>query len=111
MRRDVSPCERLWLAETRYVGACSCVGIWSFLTRIADNSGTVLLVGTGQEAGPDEDDFHTFRRKKAEVEKEENLHLKAKQKFKSQMGSILASKATLPVQIAAPKITKKVVFF
>ena len=41
---------------------------------------TTTLVGTGAEAGADEDDFHTFRRKNLELTKEE----KAEERMKKQ---------------------------
>jgi zinc finger CCHC domain-containing protein 9 len=31
------------------------------------------FLGTGAEAGADEDDFHTFKRKSAEVDKEQKV--------------------------------------
>ena len=34
-------------------------------------AGQTMFFGTGVEAGADEDDFHTFKRKSAEVEREQ----------------------------------------
>ncbi|KAI0339941.1 hypothetical protein BDW22DRAFT_559700 [Trametopsis cervina] len=47
----------------------------------------VILVGTGTEAGADEDDFHTFRRKHAEVSKEERADEKLKKQQAVKMGA------------------------
>jgi len=60
-------------------------------------SGKGTFLGTGSGAGADEDDFHTFKRKSAEVEKEQ----KAAEK-------IMKSRLKHPSQ---PQTKKKVVSF
>ena len=47
----------------------SFVGIHTKSTPAVANS--TAFLGTGVEAGADEDDFHTFKRKSAEVDKEQ----------------------------------------
>ena len=41
---------------------------------------TTVFVGTGQEGGADEDDFHTFKRRTLEVDKAEKVEEKVKRK-------------------------------
>lgn len=41
------------------------------LTNSAEVVSNTLLFGTGREAGADEDDFHTFKRKTAELNMED----------------------------------------
>ena len=38
-----------------------------------------VVLGAGLEAGPDEDDFHTFKRRTAEVDRDEKQATKMKQ--------------------------------
>ncbi|KAG1812077.1 uncharacterized protein BJ212DRAFT_469695 [Suillus subaureus] len=57
-------------------------------------SGTATFVGTGQSAGADEDDFHTFKRRNADVDsdikKDERAKKKADVKFASYTGTVKA---------------------
>ena len=46
-----------------------------------------MFVGTGQAAGADEDDFHTFKRGKVEVDKAEKAETKAKRKAEVKVGA------------------------
>ena len=46
-----------------------------------------VVVGTGLEAGPDEDDFHTFKRRTAEVDRDEKQATKMKQMLELRAGA------------------------
>ena len=46
-----------------------------------------LVLGTGREAGPDEDDFHTFKRRTAEVDRDEKQATKRKQMLELRAGA------------------------
>ncbi|KAI0084925.1 hypothetical protein BDY19DRAFT_997326 [Irpex rosettiformis] len=48
---------------------------------------TTTLVGTGMEAGADEDDFHTFRRKNLEISKEEKADERRKKQQAVKVGA------------------------
>ena len=45
------------------------------------------VLGTGIEAGPDEDDFHTFKRRTAEVDRDEKQAAKMKQMLELRAGA------------------------
>ncbi|KAL5485483.1 hypothetical protein ACEPAI_8125 [Sanghuangporus weigelae] len=64
-------------------GCCKLCGETSHLakncpTRRQANNSNVLLVGTGINASPDEDDFHSFKRVNAEIDLEEQKEAKMK---------------------------------
>lgn len=67
-------------------------------------------MGTGQTAGADEDDFHTFKRGTVEIDKAEKADERAKRKAEVKMGAhsgvVKAFGGT-----TAGKQKKKVVFF
>lgn len=46
-----------------------------------------VFVGTGTEAGADEDDFHTFKRKTVEVAKEEKMDERRKKSAAVRVGA------------------------
>lgn len=48
---------------------------------------STAVFGTGLEAGPDEDDFHTFKRKTAEVDRDEKQATKMKQILELRAGT------------------------
>ncbi|KAL7282108.1 hypothetical protein ACG7TL_003577 [Trametes sanguinea] len=78
--------------------------------RKKEVTATTPLVGTGREAGADEDDFHTFKRVTAEVDKEEKAEERAKRKADVRVGA--HSGVVRAVGDALPeKKKKKVVFF
>ncbi|KAI9063344.1 hypothetical protein FKP32DRAFT_702991 [Trametes sanguinea] len=78
--------------------------------RKKEVTATTPLVGTGREAGADEDDFHTFKRVTAEVDKEEKAEERAKRKADVRVGA--HSGVVKAVGDALPeKKKKKVVFF
>ena len=68
-----------------------------------------LFVGTGREAGADEDDFHTFKRMTAEVDKSEKAEEKAKKKAGVKVGA-LSGVVRAFGDTSAPKKKKVVVF-
>ncbi|TBU32132.1 hypothetical protein BD311DRAFT_751359 [Dichomitus squalens] len=78
--------------------------------RKPDVAATTVFVGTGQEGGADEDDFHTFKRRTLEVDKaekiEERVKRKAEVKVAAHSGVVRAFGSSAP---AATK--KRVVFF
>lgn len=45
------------------------------------------MFGTGLEAGPDEDDFHTFKRKTDQVDRDEKQETKMKQMLELRKGA------------------------
>ena len=47
----------------------------------------MVVLGTGLEAGPDEDDFHTFKRRTAEVDRDEKQTSKMKQMLELRAGA------------------------
>ena len=46
--------------------------------QLTDGSAAATLLGTGREAGADEDDFHMIRRKNLEIDKDEQEEGKAR---------------------------------
>ncbi|KAG2132601.1 hypothetical protein BD769DRAFT_1448469 [Suillus cothurnatus] len=80
-------------------GCCKLCGETSHLAkdcglRKQAQSGTATFVGTGQSAGADEDDFHTFKRRNADVDrdmkKDERAKKKADVKLASYTGTVKA---------------------
>ncbi|KAL5507580.1 hypothetical protein ACEPAH_7036 [Sanghuangporus vaninii] len=66
-------------------GCCKLCGETSHLakncpTRKQANDSNTLLVGTGMNASPDEDDFHSFKRVDAEIDLEDQKEAKMKKK-------------------------------
>ena len=75
----------------------------------ADVVQTTALLGTGREAGADEDDFHTLKRKTKEVEREEKQEDKLKRLLEVKTGAHSGAVKVFG-QLAQPKV-KKVVYF
>lgn len=69
---------------------------------------TVVFAGTGREAGADEDDFHTIKRKAVEVDREERTESRAINKLDIKVG---AMSKTIKSFVTTPAATKKIVFF
>ncbi len=66
------------------------------------------MVGTGREAGADEDDFHTIRQKNAEMDRDEHGEERARKKAKVRAGAftgVVKSFGKTPVK------SKRVVYF
>ncbi|KAH7888922.1 hypothetical protein F5I97DRAFT_1803135 [Phlebopus sp. FC_14] len=82
--------------------------------RKRDQSGTAAgaVFGTGKEAGADEDDFHTFKRRNAEVTKDEKKGLQRK-KADLLAASTASTVKALGRPAPAPRVAKakKVVYF
>ncbi|KAI6131591.1 hypothetical protein EDD16DRAFT_867817 [Pisolithus croceorrhizus] len=79
--------------------------------RKRDRSGTAAnkIFGTGEEAGADEDDFHVFKRKNAEVSNDESGEGKPKKRVKVQAEAhVHTLKRRLP---GTPAKVKKIVHF
>ena len=73
MSGDDTFSERLPHEETWYVVSLDSFRILTnaLLSLLVEVIASKTLIGTGAEAGADEDDFHTFRRKTLEITKEE----------------------------------------
>jgi zinc finger CCHC domain-containing protein 9 len=52
-----------------------------------EGSAVATLLGAGHEGGADEDDFHTIRRKNAEVDREEHGEERARKEAKVRAGA------------------------
>ncbi|KAJ7172415.1 hypothetical protein C8R46DRAFT_1085876 [Mycena filopes] len=95
-------------------GSCKLCGDTSHLAkdcglRKQDSTQDSVMFGTGREAGADEDDFHTFKRRKVQVDYDEKQDAKMKRMVDVKAGAhsgIVKSFGTNPV-----KPIKKVVFF
>ncbi|KAL4249013.1 Zinc finger CCHC domain-containing protein 9 [Abortiporus biennis] len=95
-------------------GCCKLCGETSHLAkncqlRKEDVSSKTILLGTGREAGADEDDFHTFKRKTAEISREEKGDERRKKMQNIKMG-VHSGVVKSFGQAAAPK-PKKIVTF
>ncbi|KAI0256064.1 hypothetical protein BJV78DRAFT_1118019, partial [Lactifluus subvellereus] len=66
------------------------------------------LLGTGHEAGADEDDFHTIRRKNAEIDRDEQGGERARKEAKVRAGALTG---VVKAFGKAPVEPKKVVYF
>ncbi|KAJ7449874.1 hypothetical protein FB451DRAFT_741840 [Mycena latifolia] len=94
-------------------GCCKLCGDTSHLAkdcgiRKQDSTKDSVVFGVGREAGPDEDDFHTLKRRKTEVDRDEKQEDKLKRSVDVKAGAhsgILKSFATNTLK------PKKVVFF
>lgn len=93
------PCYRLLVLHT--------------LSPITDANQSVMVLGTGSgDAGADEDDFHVFKRRTVDVEKEEKLD--ERRKKLADVQTALQSQDTLPSRSGltqAPQKQKKAVVF
>ncbi|TDL24284.1 hypothetical protein BD410DRAFT_767502 [Rickenella mellea] len=97
-------------------GSCKLCGETSHLAkdcglRIQQPSASTIYVGSGQEAGADEDDFHILKRKTAEVDKEERDESKTKRLANIKAGALTGIVKSFPKIPAAPSIPRKVVNF
>ncbi|KAI0319174.1 hypothetical protein OF83DRAFT_1170444 [Amylostereum chailletii] len=95
-------------------GSCKLCGEKSHLAKDCNlrkpetNAGSVMF-GTGREAGPDEDDFHIFKRKTVEVDRDERSEDHVRRMAKIRAGAhsgIVKAFGTVP-----QPTTKKVVNF
>ncbi|KAI0676848.1 hypothetical protein C8Q78DRAFT_1149198 [Trametes maxima] len=78
--------------------------------RKKEVAATTVVLGTGREAGADEDDFHTFKRINAEVDQAEKAEERAKRRAEVKVG--VHSGVVKAFGNAAPATKKKkVVFF
>jgi zinc finger CCHC domain-containing protein 9 len=76
------------------------------LFAVTDPTTTVL--GTGREAGADEDDFHMFKRKTSEIEHDEKKEAKLKELLEVRAGAL---SGTIKPFANVPQPKKKVVVF
>lgn len=94
-------------------GCCKLCGDKTHLARDCalrkqDNVDALAVIGTGDQLGADEDDFHTFRRRKHEVEKSLAREESKRELFQTKIGTHSGATKTFG---APPKATKKVVNF
>lgn len=75
---------------------------------VVESAPTTIFLGTGTEAGADEDDFHTFKRKTAEVAKEERADERRRQTSAVKVGAFTGARRVVGRTAPAPK---KVVSF
>ncbi|KII92610.1 hypothetical protein PLICRDRAFT_103776 [Plicaturopsis crispa FD-325 SS-3] len=96
-------------------GSCKLCGDTTHLARncgLRQDDGannTAILLGTGQEAGADEDDFHTFKRRRVEIDQDERQEEKAKRALDVKAG--VHSGVVKSFGRPAPPASKKVVYF
>lgn len=65
------------------------------------------MLGTGREAGPDEDDFHTFKRKTTEVDRDEKQATKRKEMLELRTGAhsgVVKAFGNVPSVMAKKKV-------
>jgi zinc finger CCHC domain-containing protein 9 len=65
------------------------------------------VLGTGREAGPDEDDFHTFKRRTIEVDRDEKQATKRKQTLElraSAHSRVVKAFGSVPSAMAKKKV-------
>ena len=77
---------------------------------LPDNAGTAFILGTGGDAGADEDDFHTFKRTKTALDAEEQEEKKAIKNADVKMGAMSRTIKSFSNKPPNP-IKKKVVVF
>ncbi|KAI0650004.1 hypothetical protein C8Q79DRAFT_941885 [Trametes meyenii] len=78
--------------------------------RKKEVAATTVVLGTGREAGADEDDFHTFKRINAEVDQAEKAEERAKRRAEVKVGAHSGVVKAFGNSAPAAK-KKKVVFF
>jgi zinc finger CCHC domain-containing protein 9 len=115
MRRDVSFGEELWLNEERSTFLFFSV-VFEYMahgmrsTDANGNNNPVLFApSTEVTMGADEDDFHTFKRRTAQIERHEKKEEKAKRMMDMKAGvhsGVIKAFGKPPVPS-----TKKVVYF
>ncbi|KXN81456.1 hypothetical protein AN958_04567, partial [Leucoagaricus sp. SymC.cos] len=76
--------------------------------RKKDNVGALAVMGTGDRPGADEDDFHTFKRRKQEVEKGSKASDDKRKSLQVRTG---AHSGVVKSFGSTPKPAKKVVYF
>ncbi|KIM45524.1 hypothetical protein M413DRAFT_342817 [Hebeloma cylindrosporum] len=94
-------------------GSCKLCGDTSHLAKNCGIREKVVdpttVLGTGREAGPDEDDFHMFKRRTTEIDRDEKQETKLKEMLDLRAGVLSGSvKAFGNVP---PSVKKKVVVF
>ncbi|KAI0298584.1 hypothetical protein BC826DRAFT_1103078 [Russula brevipes] len=94
-------------------GACKLCGETTHLAknctlRKIEGNAVATLLGTGREAGADEDDFHTIRRKNAEIDWHEHGEERARKEAKVGAGALTG---VVKAFGKAPARPKKVVSF
>ena len=94
MRGNDAPRKGLRAAQNRSVQNSHPLSppppFFSLTNCIIDTEGSAVatLLGTGHEAGPDEDDFHTIRRKNAEMDRDEQGGERARKEAKVRAGAL-----------------------
>jgi zinc finger CCHC domain-containing protein 9 len=80
----------------------------SFTDEYVEGNAVATFLGTGREAGADEDDFHTIRRKNAEIDRHEHGEERARKEAKVGTGALTG---VVKAFGKAPARPKKVVSF
>jgi zinc finger CCHC domain-containing protein 9 len=73
-----------------------------------EGGAVAALLGTGREAGADEDDFHAIRRKNVEMDRDERGEERARKEAKVRAGALTG---VVKAFGKAPATSKKVVYF
>ncbi|KAM6491838.1 zinc knuckle family protein [Amanita muscaria] len=94
-------------------GSCKLCGETSHLAkdcglRKQDPTKTVLVLGTGKDAGADEDDFHILNRNKRDVDWEERQSTKKRKEMDVKVGAHSGLVKAFPVETRPAKGTKAV---
>lgn len=79
----------------------------SLIDAFAEVMASTVFLGTGRDAGADEDDFHTFKRRNAEVDKSEKTVERVRRQANVKMGAhtgIIKSFGKKPETTAAKKV-------
>ncbi|KAJ7282950.1 hypothetical protein C8J57DRAFT_1463529 [Mycena rebaudengoi] len=71
--------------------------------RKQDSANDAAMFGTGGEAGADEDDFHTFKRRRTEVDRDEKNEEKVKHLVDARAGAYSGIVKTFGINVAPPK--------
>lgn len=82
----------------------------NFLSE-SSHGNAVLGIGSGATPGGDEDDFHIFRRRKADVEKEEKDEIRTKRMANVKMGVSTGIVKSFPVfsnRTSVPKVDNSI---
>jgi len=92
-------------------GSCKLCGDTTHLAKdcgIRQNvADPTAVLGTGREAGPDEDDFHTFKRRTTEVDRDEKQAAKKKQMLELRAGAhsgVIKAFGDIPLAMAKKRV-------
>lgn len=106
---ETRPTWRRIVASENKVRSC-CSDLHSSLTYLIRLSVTdpTTVLGTGRDAGADEDDFHMFKRNTTAIERDEKHDTKLKEMLDIRAGALSGS--IKPTGIV-PQLKKKIIVF